>query len=170
MRQLILHPTETSQWQALGHEAQASARLVLNENAESYLVFLLMRFCHASRLLDSVVALDFLHAMNTTKRHKMELLQEVGDKSLLFSGLFPGIAEKKQVSLTYFTDLGQAAYLSVGELYDEPQLAGLYYELSQKFLTLQQILQAMRGEGIPEIHFQKTQEAEFHFSSILKKQ
>src|SRR3990167_1076214 len=170
MRKLILHPTEMSQCLALVHEAQASTRLILNENTESYLVFLLMRFCHARRLLDSVVALDFLHAMNTSKRQKMELLQEVGDKSLLFSGFFPGIAEKKQVSLTYFTDLGRAAYLSVGELYDEPQLAGLYYELSQKFLTLQQILQAMRGEDIPEIHFQKRQEVEFYSASILKKQ
>ncbi len=146
MQQLILHPTETSQWHALVHEAQASTCLILNENTESYLVFLLMRFCHTSRLLDSVVALDFLHAMHTTQRHKMQLLQEVGDKSLLFCGLFPGIAQKKQVSLSYFTELGQAAYLSVGELYDEPQLASLYYELSQNFLILQQILQAMRGE------------------------
>ena len=146
MRQLILHPTETSQWHALVLEAQASTRLILNENTESYLVFLLMRFCHARGLLDSVLALDFLHAMNTSKQHKIQSLQELGDKSLLFSGLFPGMAVKRQVSLTYFIELGQAAYLSVGELYDEPQLAGLYYELSQKFLTLQQILQAMCGE------------------------
>lgn len=161
MRQLILHPTEMSQWHALVNEAQASTRLILNEDTESYLVFLLMRFCHVSKLFESVLALDFLHAMNTTKRNKVMLLQELGDKSLLFSGLFPGVAAKKQVSLTYFTELGQAAYLSVGELYEEPQLARLYYELSQKFLTLQQILQAMcceceqRGEllqGISRAH------------------
>ena len=147
MRELVLHPTEMSQWHAIIHEAQASTKLILNEDTESYLVFLLMRFCHATQLAESVVALDFLHAMNSGKRNKMELLRDVGDKSLLFSGLFPGLAERKQVSLDYFTDLGQAAYLSVGELYDEPELAHLYYELSQKFLSLQQILQALRGEN-----------------------
>lgn len=146
MKQLILHPTAVSQWHALVNEAQASTRLVLNENVESYLVFLLMRFTQTTQLLDSVVALDFLNSLQNPRRIKTDLLRDVGDKSLLFSGLFPGIAEKKRVSLHYFTDLGQAAYLSVGEMYEEPQVAGLYYELSQKFLVLQQILNAMRGE------------------------
>ena len=145
MKTLILHPTELSQWHALVNEAQASSRLILNENTESYLVFLLMRFVQEPQLLDSVVALDFLHALSATRRGKMALLRDVGDKSLLFSGLFSEMAQKK-VSLNYFIDLGQAAYLSVGELHDEPQSAGLYYELSHEFLTMQRILQAMRGE------------------------
>jgi hypothetical protein len=104
-----------------------------------------MRFAQVPELLDSVVAFDFLHALSATRRGKMDLLRDVGDKSLLFSGLFSEMAQKK-VSLDYFIDLGQAAYLSVGELHDEPQNAGLYYELSHEFLTMQRILQAMRGE------------------------
>ena len=144
MRQLILHPTETSQWHALVNEAQASTRLILNENTESYLVFLLMRFCQTAQLADSVVALDFLHSFHTSKRNQIDKLRDVGDKSLLFSGLFPGLAVRKQVSINYFTDIGQAAYWSVGELQEEMQSASLFYELSHNFLTLQQVLHALR--------------------------
>ncbi|KGP64315.1 hypothetical protein EP47_00250 [Legionella norrlandica] len=145
MKQLILHPTDISQWHALVNEAQAATRLVLNENTESYLVFLLMRFSQGPKLIESIVALDFLESMRKPRQLQVELLRDVGDKSLLFCGLFPGIAKKRHVSLNYFSDMGQAAYLTVGEL-EENQTADLYFQLSEQFITLQQILQAMRGE------------------------
>lgn len=147
MKQLILHPTEISQWHALINEAQASTQLVLNENTESYLVFLLMRYTQGPKLIESVIALDFLESMHNGKCRQVELLRDVGDKSLLFCGLFPGIAKKRQVSLNYFVDMGQAAYMTISEL-QERQLARLYMELSLQFLKLQHILQAMRSDYI----------------------
>ncbi|MGQ3888302.1 hypothetical protein ACQUW5_04620 [Legionella sp. CNM-1927-20] len=145
MEKLILHPTETSQWYALVNEAQASTRLILNENTESYLVFLLMRFSQGPKLIESVLALDFLESMQTTGRRQADLLRDVGDKSLLFCGLFPGIAERRKLNLNYFSNIGQIAYLSVGELHS-PETAELFFQLSAQFATLQQVLQAMRGE------------------------
>lgn len=146
MKTLILHPTELSQWHALVNEAQASTSLILNENTESYLVFLLMRFSQGTKLIDSVIALDFLESMNNPRRRQqLELLRDVGDKSLLFCGLFPGIAERRHLNLNYFADMGQAAYLTVGELHDR-QSGDLYLQLSAQFLHLQQILRAMRGD------------------------
>lgn len=145
MKQLILHPTDISQWHALVNEAQASTRLILNENTESYLVFLLMRFTQGPKLIESVVALDFLESMRKPRQLQLDLLRDVGDKSLLFCGLFPGMAEQRHVSLSYYSDMGQAAYLTVGELQDKPA-ADLYFQLSEQFVTLKQILQAMRGE------------------------
>ncbi len=41
--------------------------------------------------------------------------------------------------------MGQAAYLTVSELEEQPS-ANLYVQLSEQFNNLQQILQAMRGE------------------------
>ena len=145
MKRLILHPTEISQWHDLVNEAQASTRLMLNENTESYLVFLLMRFSQGSKLIESVIALDFLESKHNSRLRQVELLRDVGDKSLLFCGLFPGMAAKRHVSLDYFVDMGQAAYLTVGEL-QERKCADLYFQLSEQFLILRQILQAMRGE------------------------
>lgn len=145
MNKLILHPTDICQWHALVNEAQAATRLVLNENTESYLVFLLMRFSQGPKLINSIIALDFLDSMHQSKSRQVHLLREVGDKSLLFCGLFPGMAKKRHVSLNYFSDMGQAAYLSVGEL-QERSNADLYFQLSEQFINLQQILQAMRSE------------------------
>jgi hypothetical protein len=143
MNTLILHPTDMSQWHALVYEAQASTQLMLTENTESYLVFLLMRFSQTTQLLESVVAMDFLDSMSQSGRRRTEQLQDVGDKSLLLCGLFPGIANKRSVGLDYFSDMGQSAYLIMSELH-ENQLAELYYQLSDQFRVLQQVLRAMR--------------------------
>lgn len=147
MKQLILHPTDISQWHALVNEAQAATQLILSESTESYLVFLLMRFSQGPKLIESIVALDFLESMHRPRAIQMELLRDVGDKSLLFCGLFPGIAKRRHVSLEYFSEMGQAAYLTIGEL-EGRHSTNLYLQLSEQFLILQQILQAMRGEYV----------------------
>ena len=148
MKKLILHPTDTSQWHALVNEAQALTHLVLNENTESYLVFLLMRFSQSTQLMESVIALDFLESMRVPGSRQVELLRDVGDKSLLFCGLFPGMADKRHVRLEYFSGMGQAAYLTVSELQDS-ESAHLFFQLSEQFMTMQQILQAMRKSSSP---------------------
>lgn len=148
MSKLILHPTDLSQWHALVNEAQASSRIILDENTESYLVFLLMRFSQTPHLMDSVIALDLLESMNALGRRQLDLLRDVGDKSLLLCGLFPGMAHRHHVKLDYFSQMGQAAYLTVGELHDR-QNAELYFQLSAQFIQMQQILQAMRGCNAP---------------------
>jgi len=149
MEQLILHPTDTSQWYALVNEAQAETRIILNENTESYLVFLLMRFTMGPEIIESVIALDFLDSINHSRIRQTEQLKEVGDKSLLFSGLFPGIAKKRSVSVEYFIDIGQSAYLSVSKL-QESSDSELFLQLSNQFLDLKTILQVMRSGLIRE--------------------
>lgn len=144
MSKLIIYPTDTCQWHALVNEAQASTQLILNENTESYLVFLLKRFSENSQWIESVVALDFLDAMQSSARRQVELLRDVGDKSLLFSGLFPGLAIRRHVRLDYFTEMGQAAYLTAAEL-QGAETAELYVQLSAQFTNMQGILQSMRG-------------------------
>ena len=72
MNKLILHPTDTSQWHALVYDAQATTQLILTENTESYLVYLLMRFTQTTGLLDSVIAMDFFESMNATGHRRIE--------------------------------------------------------------------------------------------------
>lgn len=144
MSTLILHPTDLSQWHAFVNEAQASTQLILNENTESYLVFLLMRFSQKSQLMDSILAMDFLHAQHTSSRKQIEFLRDLGDKSLLFCGLFPGMASRRHVSIDYFKDMGRSAYLTLSEL-QAADLGVLYSQLSDQFDEMQRVLQAMRG-------------------------
>jgi hypothetical protein len=143
MNTLILHPTDTSQWHALVYDAQAKTSLVLAESMESYLVFLLMRFSQSPELLGSILSMDFLEALNLSGTQRTEHLQAVGDKSLLLCGLFPELANKRRVGLEYFSDMGQAAYLTAGELHNH-QLSDLYLQLGEKFPLMQTVLQAMR--------------------------
>lgn len=145
MVDLILHPTDTSQWHALVNEAQVSSQIVLGENSESYLVFLLMRFTQKPYFVESIMALEFLQSMQTTGRTRAARLSEVGDKNLLLCGLFPGLAERRCLQLDYFSGLGQAAYLTASELHDN-QLSSLYYQLGSEFKSLQTVLQTMRGD------------------------
>ena len=148
MNTLILHPTDMSQWHALLREAEACSRMILSEDTESYLVFLLMRFSKQQQLVESVIGLDFLEALqDIPAQQQMDRLQEVGDKSLLFCGLFPGMANKRRVSLNYFSNLGQNAYLTVSRYVEHPH-ALLFAELSDQFLCLQQVLQALQHEPV----------------------
>ena len=144
MKNLILHPTDISQWYALVTEAEMASHLNLNENTESYLVFLLQRFVQTPQLFESAVGMDFLTALHGPASLQIEQLKAVGDKSLLVCGLFPGLANRRQVSVKYYSQMGQAAYLTVSEL-QERASSELYLQLSQHFLNLQKILQAMRG-------------------------
>jgi len=107
------------------------------------LVFLLMRFSQSPELAESVLAVDFLNAMQAAGTRQIDELRAVGDKSLLLCGLFPGMAEKRHVSLSYFADMGQAAYLTVSELQDAE--AALYHELSTEFINLQSILNSLNS-------------------------
>ena len=104
--------------------------------------------------MESIVAVDFLASMHASGRHQVELLRDVGDKSLLLCGLFPGMANKHHVGLDYFSEMGQAAYLTVGEL-QEQSMGELYLQLSHQFTSLQKILQAMRKDCIHLVGHEK---------------
>ena len=144
MSSLILHPTDISQWYALVTEAELASHLNLNENTESYLVFLLQRFAQHPELLESVMAFDVLSALHSPAPIQVDQLKAVGDKSLLVCGLFPGLAQRRHVSVDYYSQMGQTAYLCVSER-QERASAELYLQLSQYFPNLQKILQAIRG-------------------------
>jgi len=146
MSKLILYPTDTIQWHALVNEAQVATQVMLNEDTESYLVFLLIRFSNSTEWVDSTVALDFLQSMQAVLPRQVQLLRDVGDKSLVFSGLFPEIAVRRHVQINYYTEMGQAAYLTASELQSN-ETSDLYYQLSQQFIHLQSILHFIRGDA-----------------------
>ena len=149
MTDLILNPTSTAQWLALVNEAEASTGCHLDEDTESYLVFLLMRHTGQDQLTAQIVGRDFLHGLNLPPHSRQQQLQDVGDHCLLFSGLFPQQAVRRRVKGSYFVDLGRTAYL---EIADGCQLArsGLKYmfsRLSHDFIALMDVLQGMRTMG-----------------------
>ena len=143
MNSLVLQPTEVAQWHALVSEAQVASHRNLEESLESYLVFLLMRFAGRPELARKVMALEFLQAQRE-QSHKTDRLRDVGDQCLLFSGLFPQLAERRLVKVSYFVGIGQAAYDQLASLVD-CHSDRLYGRLAEAFVAIMDVLQAMRG-------------------------
>ena len=142
---LITETGNTAQWQLLVNEASQLANTRLDEEIESYLVFTLMRYLRRADMVSRILALDFLTAFEHSDKIRGETLRDVGDHCLLFSGLFPKIAEKRRVKVSYFVELGRAAYQNLaGNL---QQLSGLYNHLAYDFVAAMDTLQAIRKMG-----------------------
>jgi len=146
MTQLILEPTAVAQWQALVQEAQGACAKQLDETLESYLVFLLMRFTRQPHCTARIMAEDFLAAGALQGSERVDRLREVGDHCLLFSGLFPHLAERRLVRISYFVNIGRTSYRQLSDVLDHGW-AHVYGNLSEAFTLLMDILHAMRGLG-----------------------
>jgi len=129
-------------WQALVREAGARAGCALDEDCESYLVFVLLRHQREPRFFERAQALDWLHAQSLPAARRADALRDVGDRCLLVAGLYPGLAERRRVSADYFADLGRSAYLGVAEA-SRAAYAALYAHLAEVYRDLVRILDAM---------------------------
>ena len=117
MKQLILDSTALAQWQSLVQEAQSACDRSLDESLESYLVFLLMRFTDKPLCISRIMAEEYLAAQSLSGEQRVERLRDVGDHCLLFSGLFPQLAERRLVRNSYFVNLGAVLLSSTIESY-----------------------------------------------------
>lgn len=143
MNPLHIHSSEKASWHALVTEAAFANQVRLPSSLESYLVLTLMRFQQDPKLLKTVIATCALKAFNQSITGNQNQLREIGDKCLLYSGLFPGLAEKRHVRIVYFVSLGQSAYHRLAHQPNN-QDAELYFLLSKRFVSLMDILQSMR--------------------------
>lgn len=136
---LLLNSTPVLLWQDIIHEAEEACTLSLSPDLESYLVFLLMRYTNQPQVINNIVATEFLKNAQLSFSQRQVALREVGDNCLLFSGLFPHLAAKRHVKISYFVKLGQAAYTGTSKTTDD-----LYELLAKHFVGLMDILNAIR--------------------------
>lgn len=149
---IVLYPTSVAHWHALLGEAQHTCSRFLDEDLESYLVFLLMRYSEAPEVANKVFAHDYLQAhLQQGEGCRRELLREVGDQCLIYAGLFPERAERKCVSPEYFVDMGQGAYHSLSEL-ELSAVSKLFFTLAEQFPMLTEVLLATRNVSQTNIH------------------
>jgi len=141
---LVLHPSSTAQWKALVEDASANASIDLNEELQSYLVFLLMRFNTDPWVIHHILAQDFLENISKRQKQQQDNLRDVGDKCLLFSGLFPENAKRKHVEISYYVKMGQTAYNSLSQT-NEAELAELFSQLCEEFVKLMDVLHSIRS-------------------------
>lgn len=136
---ILVNSTSVISWYEIIHEAETKCAIVLSEEIESYLVFLLMRYLAKPEVVKRVMAKEFMAGLQLTSLPRELALQKVGDECLLFSGLFPKMAESRLVKISYFVNIGQSAYGTIAKTrYD------LYGILAKQFVTLMDVLQSVR--------------------------
>lgn len=131
--------TPTALWFDIIHEAETNCRTRLNEELEAYLVFLLSRYMTKPDVIKDIIASKFLDGLQLLPRAREKVMQEVGDECLIFSGLFPHIAAKRLVKVSYFIRLGQAAYDVISKKHND-----VYHLLAREFVPLMDVLQSIR--------------------------
>ncbi len=143
MSSAIQPETGTAQWHSLVTEAEAGMGIHLDEDLESYLVFLLMRFSTRPEIADRILALDYLQGMQASGQVQQEQMRDVGDICLLHAGFFPKRAEKRLVKISYYVQLGRSAYHHLANQ-SVTALARLFGHLAQEFVVIMDTLQAIQ--------------------------
>jgi len=144
MERLILQPTAAAHWHALVNEAETAADCPLDEDLESYLVFMLMRFVSRPDVLAGALALEYLEGMMAPGSERFARLREVGDQCLLASGLFPHRVYRRQMKISYYVELGRGAYRELAQS-ARANIGQMYAHISRCFVELMDVLQAMRA-------------------------
>ena len=157
MAKLFVQQEATAQWHDLVKEAEAFNGVHLDEELESYLVFLLMRYTGRPELAAKVMALDYLNGAQTAGSERREKMRDVGDQCL-----FPKRAEKRRVRVSYYVDIGRTAYHNVAEA-AQAAMAEMFQHLSESFVSLMDTLQAMRS-----MHSQDQQLDPLHAIELLQ--
>ncbi len=137
-------PLLTAQWGKLVMEAEESGRIHLDEELESYLVFLLMRYHDRPEIAVGAMATGYLEGMQQGVSLRRQQMRDVGDRCLLYSGLFPRRARRRLVTVGYYVDLGRSAYRNLADD-DQFQLAATFAKLAANFVVLMDTLQALRS-------------------------
>lgn len=136
---LLMNSTTVALWHDIIHEAETSCALKLKEDVESYLVYLLIRYTNKPEVIKQIIATDMLQGAKLASSQRELALQEVGDKCLIFSGLFPKLAEKRFVKISYFVNMGQIAYDRISK-----EKSDIFYSLAKQFVGLMDLLQSLR--------------------------
>ncbi len=143
MGTILTDTSTTALWHTLLKDAETRASANLEEDLESYLVFLLMRHQRDDALGQRVLALDWMSSLELQGQARIDALQAVGDRCLLLAGLYPEQANRRLVSLSYFLMMGQSAYdeLAAGL---KNTMSKLYHHLANAFVGLVRVLIEIR--------------------------
>jgi hypothetical protein len=135
-------------WKDAIRHGEKLCSVTLQSELEEYLVSLLVHYTNKPEFAKQIIALKFLESMQAAPNQRMLGLRMVGDQCLLFSGLFPHIADRKQVKISYFVDMGRSAYAAISaKAYDLNDL------LAGQFVILMDVLQSIRqfSDDIPDL-------------------
>lgn len=138
-------PNNLSEWHRLVCEARSRLRYEIDENVENYLVLTLDQYATDKQLSNKVIAIEYLKGLSEPGRGGVERLRSTGDRCLILSGFFPERAERFNLDVEYFIEIGQQAYCVLANntaLKYDPEL---FNKLCDDFVRLTHVLLTMRG-------------------------
>ncbi len=136
---LLTDKTAIALWQRVIQHAEGRCAIALGKEFENYLISLLIRYTTQPEIAKQVMSIAYLDALSLGKKERSISLQQVGDQCLLLAGLFPQIAERRHVKITYFVHLGRTAYAEISEKSND-----FFWTLAWHFITLMDVLQSIR--------------------------
>lgn len=139
---LLIDTSPLSLWSKVVKHAEDQCFISLDTELEFYLTSLLIRYANKPEVVKEILAVRFLEALKSGENERQASLQNVGDKCLLFTGLFPRIADKRHVKISYFVEIGRTAYASLSNGSND-----LFKSLAIEFVLLMDVLQAIRSSS-----------------------
>lgn len=149
MGMIITDQSNMALWLKLVQGAGEYCELELDEELESYLVFMLMRHLDDTDLADTLIAPRYLKGLLAQGQAGIQQLQTVGDQCLLFSGMYPKRSRRRLVRASYYVDIGRAAYAQLSDRLKKAY-AQLFQNLSEHFTDMMDVLQALRFSSCRE--------------------
>jgi len=143
MSQIYPAHTVTGAWHQLLQDAGDSCHFSMDEEMQSYLVYMLMRHTQDIDIADNVMANRYLQGLQSQGQQAIEQMRDVGDQCLLYCGFFPERCSRRLVKTRYYMDLGRSAYADLSERMKQGY-ATMYQKLAQHFGALMDVLLAMR--------------------------
>ncbi len=132
-------------WYSMINEAKETHGYHFDEGLDHYLVLTLDSFLKDTNIKSNILALLYLENIQHESFKTTQNIRYVGDQCLIISGLFPERAQKKNVSLNYYIELGKSSYLKLATASQHLKLDHeLFYRLSTHFVGLMDILHLLR--------------------------
>ena len=96
------------------------------------------------RFLSKIICTDLLDKSSIGAKTLENKLQDIGDTCLIFTGFYPGIAHRRNVSDNYYIDIGKTAYdtLSINQ---KDSSGEVYKLLCQQFVPITNVLKGMQN-------------------------
>ena len=126
-----------SSWYDLLVEAQKETSIFLPPSLEHYVSLLLKHYLSRLDFFEEPIGIELLAC--ATKTVPLIQYQDVGDRCLIISGLFPDLVVRKNVSQGYLKKIGKSAYYQVS-LQSDKTIQPLFFHLYTQFEEISTIL------------------------------
>lgn len=139
-----MHTCEAAPWHALVTAAEARDHRCLPADLAQYLVGMLVHFLGDAAAMERAAWTAV--GVRSLEHLRRGELRDLGDRCLVFTGLFADQAVHAALPPACYVRIGQSAYRRLGELGDP-----LFARLAERFVQLMDVLQIMRelDEGRP---------------------